>query len=1625
MAICPNTNSPEWKELVKAQGEEQAYFLWNNFDGSVPGEYTNTVPVESNLSKVKELIAKMGVNLTDLQTYVSQNPDMDVRGANSIADAVGKIIAVSEGATQEDITEEMVHIATQILEQQNPELVTEMISKIGGFKIYGETLEKYREVPAYQLPDGRPNIRKIKKEAADKLIAYIVGQQMSDVTASDTVVEADELTEEDRSLFKRIWDSITGWFRGMYAESNVDIFQKIAGIITTEGVEGELLDGTARELYFTLTDPQKKIQDRILNTKKNIRKIESNEPINPLLQDEENGNSFYEVKQGDEYVRVKNRVTDRVKRWYRQRFPGDPNFTKQEKIDNNVKRELGVEFHNMFEDIHARFFNADGTRRQVPGQRMYIADRQRAEVHTKLEKYYTDLIASFSKNGRNPLVFSEVMVYDSVNDEAGTIDLLIVEQDGKTHIYDWKFMSMGKNTQDVAWYKQGAFNEQLKTYRSILQNVYNVKDVGKTRAVPIALNLKRENFQDQSSDLQLTSIAIGSVVPKKGEETPLALTVVPVTDESTNIPGLDKLLKKLNKLYDVITDEKVTDESSKSSKRDRLNILKKAVRLTQANLNVKGILDAVSVMKNEGDAIIAEYITTYEGVPPSENTFDNKQLNDFSDRMNDFLEQSIAFEEINVEIAPLIPFLNVPENQKQEVQDQLNRKQQEIMTNRTEVQRITGEYADKFIGNKHNVTGLLNPTRIIKNLSAEKLFTRLSDIGLPSLRILSRAARRAQDDADSESKGYVNRLMAIRKKLVDRGGNLAETVRKIYRQEDGSLVNHLIYKYQREFYDKMKDNAAEGNRSKQWIFENVDIEAYKKEAIPLMQRDIAKYNSLYATEDLQNLREKAIQDTRKKYDIDRRDFNGWSNEILAKHPKDKWISKEYKDLTKDKDLFALYNLILEINSIASDIGYLQNKAESTFLPFISKGTAESLSWDYGLSAVQNWGKAFTRNAEDVGYGKINALTGETINGIPKYYTYDFSNQDENNPNNMSDVSLELFKNQILYINHVHKYKYISEIEGQMKLVKTVMKAKDHYKTNWIGNVVQQGNENVIEQGNDENTGFFDQFLKNILYDQKYTSDIDQAVAIQGAKKGINKITKQLFNKEAFSDTDKPSYISIVKVMEGMNSWFTLKTLGLEPISGAVNAFGAAIQVIAQSGKYFTAAEFRSAAMSLIGNRFRSGEQKEAFVQLEEIFQPLKDSPTYDALRDAGITALTRRNLSDDLFFFFRQPELLMERAIFKVLIQNMMVVDGNIVNIRDFVKNKYKNRYKNADEYNKVIGEMNKEMANLSKNKSIFATKKMVDGKVVIPGFDLNNRSEVQRLTNIARDISRTATGGFTDFDDISINMNIFGKSAMVFKSWIPKLVATRFQGFKKMGDDFGVEIKDDGTTTGEVYDIGRARLFASFLSLNLVKAYKNIKGTIILDDNGLTKIDELYKKYSKQYEQRTGERLNMSKEDFIDMVRNNMRNQTREFIAIAVLTQLLMVMGYFEPEDNATKAEKNFFRYAKRTLARFSQELLFFYNPAEWNSLLSQGLFPSLGLFDEITRFFDHFMRETTGMDGTMYATLKKGSTPSKVRKQAQPVKYLMKMFPLTKGSVNWFAVFSDDFAREFDVTIPSQNRR
>ena len=1625
MAKCPNIRLPEWNQLVASRGEDLAYFLWDQYDGDVPvQEYSSPTGANSITPKVYELLDKMGVEVSNLEDYVKDNPAIDFKGVRAIADVTAKIIAVSNNATNEEVTEEMVHVATEILEKTDPQLVTQMISKIGDLPIYKETFELYKDNPVYQLPNGRPNIRKIKKEAADKLIAKIVQQELNEESAAENEVPAQTV-----GFFRNMWNKITDWFRMFYKKSGVDIFREVGKKIVSGEIDGEYVDTAMLDvdevgqanIYFSISDQQAAIQRKILNTKNNVRKVvDENEKVTPPLQGEEDANNYYEALIDGVYKRVKKRVTDRVKAWYRSKFRGT-SFTPQQVKDNEVKRQLGTEFHEMFEEIHARFFNSDGTKRVTPGPAPNIKDSKRAAVYTKLEKYYTDLIQEFSKDGKNPLVFSEAIMYDPINDEAGTVDLLIVEEDGTANIYDWKFMSIAPGAKDVAWFKQGAYGVQLGQYKKMLLENYGVKKIGKNRAIPIQLKLKRDRFQDPTSDLKLDAIAIGSVNPTQLED--LTLTPVSEKTESTGIESLDRLIKKLNAVYTQVEKTRPTDELDRSSKRDRLNILKLAIRQAQVNQNIAPLIDAVNIIQSEGENIIAEYETTYKDRPPTDQSFEDGQLSDFADQIRTYLDTVTAFDRIATDIAPIIEGSDLTREEKDKYMTEISKKQTSIQQSNDKINELAGVFADKFMGLRNSVTGLTSPQSVLKGIMG--LFRSAAELPLPSVRILTRLARKAQIKAQAGALVDVNRLLAIRKKLEKRGGNLLQTVQKLYQRDTkGGLVNKLIYRYQKTFYEEVDRNAEEGNRSKRWIKENVDVVAYQKEADKIIAKEIEKYNNIYDND--KALRDKLISDMKKKWDLSNPQFNGFNNYVIKRHPLPKWETKEYLEIKGDPELFELYNFLQDMNEKARDMGYLQNKIASTFLPYVRKGFAESMAWNFGLSAMKNFGARLERRADDVGYGSINEITGEVENAIPIYYTRDFS-QNEDGTYDDSDVSFEFFKNQILYIQHMNKYKYMSEIEGQVNLMRTVVRAKNHYKTGWFGKPVQRGGEFVVDTGNEDNSRFFDLFVQNIMYDNPYPADgQDFGVPTAGIKRGINAISKQITGKELFGEIDQGSNLSIIKFMEVLNNAFQAKTLGLEPISGFVNLFGANLQMAAQSGVYYSFREFIKNEQKLIGNKFANNDERKAFVQLMEIFMPLKDSPTYEALQKSGLTrgSLIADNFQDYLFVAFRQPELHLERSLFLTLLENSMIVDGKIVNIRQYVKDKYKGRYNNPRQYRTLERKINSEINQLKKTRSMAVTKRLnKEGKVEIPGLDLseNNRDELQRLTNLSRTIARSATGGFTEFDQMKANLNIWTKSMMVFKGWIPKLADTRFGEFRKVGDDFNVRVDENGLTTGERYDIGRARLFfGNFMAFgvipNINKAIRVIKAT----EQGIKDMDKMFVEYAQQYEARTGEKLNMSRDDFYDLVRVNLQKTLQEVALIAVLLGMLQVTGFLEPAEDEDKATRNRFRFYRKVLRRFTDELLFFYNPAEWSGVLRGGIIPSLNLLSEFGKFMEHFGEEVTGID---FSDLDK--SPADVREDALPVKYLMKMFPVSKSLVTWLAIFDPEWAEEMDVTIQESNRR
>jgi hypothetical protein len=1390
------------------------------------------------------------------------------------------------------------------------------------------------------------------------------------------------------------------------------------------GVEGNILDLNSKEIYYQLTDAQKNIQEKLEETKNNVRKVESDEKPDPLLLDEESANNWYEILTPDgTFTRIKKRVTDRVKQWYKEKF-GNKVFTKEEKAFNELKRELGIKGHGYFEEVHNRYFNPDGTRKESVDERPYISNVADRDVYNKIEKYYTDLIASFSKEGKNPLVFSEVKIYDAKEKEAGTIDLLIVEENGKANIFDWKFMSVSPDAKDVAWYKQGAYNIQLRRYKEILRDNYGVKEFGMNRAIPIIMDLKQENSKDPNSPVVLKGIAIGSVNTSEIEQ----ITLIPVSEESesTGYEELDELLRNLNALYRQIGKKDVTDEEESEYKRERMNILKTAIRTAQSSLNIAPLVDVIKIMRKEGQQILDDYITTYEGRPATSTDFDNSKLSDFADNMREYMSTADIFGRIDDLLGNLIYNESMHKDavtaeqisdadMRKELLYNISQEARLIRASKEKISKISGEFADKFIGQRNLVTGLTKAEAVIKGLSAT--FRGVSDLPTAALQILYKLVNNAKGMASRSAITQVNELMEIRKKLVDRGGNTKELVQQIYQRDDkNKIVNKLIYKYSDKFYKDVDKNAIDEN--KEWLLDNINVEEYKKEALKIMNDRISRINKIY--DDNEDLRDKLIYEEQRKWDISRDDFNGFNNYVIKRHPLEKWESEEYKKIKNDPDLLQLYNFITKINRKATETGYIQNKVYSTFLPFVRKSMAESLAWDFGLSAVSNFGKSLTINADDVGYEKVNELTGELENGIPKYFTYDFT-RGEDGVNDYSDVSEDIFKNMILYINHLEKYKYLSDVEGQLQLVKTIETFKNHLDTSRSGDIISKGGSPEEIKGNEQNTRIFNDFLRALLYEEKYPIDTsDTALGIGKVSTFIKKAINKVADREVFKESDTPSAISLVKSMEAINRGFQLKTLGLEIISGAVNLFGANIQVATQAGNYFKGREFLKNETALIGNKFKNDDERKMFVQLIDTFMPLKDDPTYDRLQDAGLTTLTQINFSDWLMVFMRNPEQHVEKSIFKTLLENMMVEDGKIVSIREFVKNNYKNRFDSAQKYSEVKNQIEEEIEQLKKTRSIYSIKKLEDGKLVIPGLDLNNVNELQRLTNLTRRISRNATGGLSDSDMNRMGLNIWTKSMMVFKNWIPKLADTRFGEFRRVNDDFSVEIDENGLTTGEKYDIGRIRLWFYVIGTSIRDKSTNVINILSMNEKGLELLNKMYEEFGESYEKRTGKPFTMTREDFIDLIRSNLHNQTKEIAILLSLFAASFSLGLIAPDDeDDDKADKNRHRYVQRVVDKFIGELSFFYNPAEFKKILSGGMFPAIGLFSDIGRFIDHTTMEFTGMDIS-----DSEKSPEEVRKKAQPVKNLAKMFPITKSLITYGAIFDAEFAKEYDVTIQKESR-
>ena len=248
--------------------------------------------------------------------------------------------------------------------------------------------------------------------------------------------------------------------------------------------------------------------------------------------------------------------------------------------------------------------------------------------------------------------------------------------------------------------------------------------------------------------------------------------------------------------------------------------------------------------------------------------------------------------------------------------------------------------------------------------------------------------------------------------------------------------------------------------------------------------------------------------------------------------------------------------------------------------------------------------------------------------------------------------------------------------------------------------------------------------------------------------------------------------------------------------------------------------------------------------------------------------------------------------------------------------------------------------------------------------------------------------------DDMNlIRMGLQGQILMQFRSWMPQLMVERF----------GDMTKDVDLDT---WEYGKARLFLKHmfdgrilpLTKELIFGFGN---------NTIDKAKDRYQEFVLRLLE-TGKISSkeefMSEAEFIDMYIGNLRSAYRELLLL-VSFALLLFLG-LGGDDEDDEDVSGFRKYAQKALEKYKNEFAFYYSPTEFTKMLKNPV-PMVGFFQD----FERFVEQGIGQVYNFSIGDEEGMKSNK------PAKYFFKILPVTKEGLNFYALYDDDFRKEWAI--------
>lgn len=1501
-------------------------------------------PSENIDNKIKSFLASIGVNIKVVQD-LTDNKGNKLSGI-AVADMLNKIIQVVDGKA--DITtlpEEAAHFFVEMLGESNP-LYKEMFDKITSYKIYSETVDQYRNNKAYKNADGTLNINKLKKEAIAKLI-------MTHIIKNEKNNENTDKIKAAESWWSKFWK----WITNIFKQNTTNPFEVAAQKIMTADISDLNLNLTQDELFFqeeptsflnkVIADQSIITLDDSIDPKTGEKKHVYQENKKPIV--DKNGNP----------KSVTNNVVDP---WYKARFPLDTRSERKKVIDD-FAAERGTDVHADLQNIVQRYFDKNGNPRATVLPKTDI--KTNAEVYNKLEKYILSLIDEF-KDRPGTRFLPEVKIYSRKRNLPGTIDLLIVEPNGTTHIYDWKSQQIEKDQNDLKWFKPEAYRIQLGEYKKILMEEYGIFKFGKIRAVPIRTIFKIVNVNGQLKPVALENVEIEYDINNIPKDKDYLLPVV-MLDESTGDKKLDSLLAKLNAVYDKISQGTVT-ESEKPFKAEELNLLKKTIR----DLHVR---KDMSTFIQNGLFEINKYRNKI-----NDGTFNVNDVKESILILNVYAEGTVFLEELLKNLKNQIKTESDPDviqylKNLQEDSAKMSLNAKALLVDIVGIKGdknptgVVAKIANEF-AKEEGITTLLNPETELDWLG--KMFRSLSTLQTAALQLFYKILRRAQGIRNVKITELNNKLQTLRKNLEDWGKTKGLKGEDIFNpildiDSKGNWNGDFVKIYSQEYF-KLRDEALK-NEDINWIKLNTDFdkEQYEKDLKLLQQNLDERYpgNDEYVVKRKQSILNDWVL---KHSDSGRLSYLNKKNYYIK--PKEKWQSEKYKFIFKkdssgkyiNQPLVDTYNFFQELIKHSSEIGML-DKYSSRFIPGVYKNKITEIIGSSFKNIFDIQG-AFNSLAVDAdgGFGNIDPLTGVLKKQLPVYFKKDLGVQREDGTVDYSNKSKDLFSVFSIWGQQMYNYEAMDSIREKSEVLLMNEQNKSRLETNIFG-TVKQDKSTIAE--NTKNAEILEDFINFYVYGQAKGAQIDKSVKVGGKSYSLKKATQ-----------------AVIKLS-------TFKALALNPLSGTATFVGGTGNALFAASKklLFTESDWVHGCKDFTSNN-------EITAAGLDFFDFGLDDRQKNDVRNLSANWKKRNLKWDHLMFMQRYGDIWATYPVAAAMLRTHMFDGKNIVSIRDYVKkqNDYDNFYNLSEsERKRVQKKIDKEIEELQKTKSLKAVGKIENGQFVIPGLEKTSDAAINFKAKVQKTL-KSIIGNSTRDDINLIRMGLLGQVLMQFRSWMPQLMTERFGEMSK-----NVDL--------DTWEYGKTRLFLKHIVDGRVLPL--MKEMILgFGNNTIEKAKQRYKEFVLRLME-SGKISSveefMTEAEFIDMYIGNLRSMHRELVLLTAFLYLIFAgLGSDDDDEDVS----GFRKYAQKALEKYKNEFSFYYSPTEFTKMLKNPV-PLVGFMEDCERFL------TQGI-GQVYNF---STGDEEGMESNKPAKYFFRVLPITKEGLNFYALYDDEFRKEWGI--------